>query len=403
VGTKVLTVSQLTSQVKGVIENNYSSVWVSGEVTEYKKASSGHWYFTLKDAGARLPAAMFRGCNLRARCDLKDGMEIVARGGLEVYLPHGKYQLIVQEFIPKGQGALDIALQQLKKKLFEKGYFSPARKRPLPRYPGRIALVTSPTGAAVRDILEVLGRRWPATEVWVCPVRVQGDTAAGEIAAALALLARVGGVDVIILGRGGGGTEDLHAFNDERVADAIFRAAVPVVSAVGHEIDLTIADLVADVRALTPSEAAERAVPDRAELGKDLVDRALRLKQLLWGRLEHARGRLDDLADRRAFRRPLDRVQDLAQSVDGLGERLERGWNVRLEGLRQQLAAQAARLESLSPLNVLGRGYSLTRRVSDGLVVRVSNQLRPGDLLRTVVHDGQFTSRVEEIAPPVGK
>ena len=258
------------------------------------------------------------------RFDPKDGMEVFARGALNVYEPQGKYQLKVEELIPKGLGAQEAALRQLKEKLAAKGYFRPERKRLLPRFPRRLALVTSPSGAAIRDMLEILSRRWPATEIRICPVRVQGDSAAAEIAGAVALLNRVQGIDVLILGRGGGSTEDLSAFNDERVADAVFRSRIPVVSAVGHEIDVTIADLVADKRALTPSEAAELVVPDRAELLKMLGETDLRLREMLWGRLENARLRLADTTGRPVFRRPLDRIHGLDQRLDELGERLHR-------------------------------------------------------------------------------
>jgi exodeoxyribonuclease VII large subunit len=399
-GVKVLSVSELTGQVKGMLEEEFASIWVCGEITALKKHQSGHWYFSLKDAGAVLPAVMFRGPNLRVRFDPKDGMEVIARGSLNVYPPQGKYQLKVEELIPKGLGAQEAALRQLKEKLAAKGYFHPERKRPLPRFPKRLALVTSPSGAAVRDMLEILGRRWPATEVWVCPVRVQGETAAGEIASALALVNRVGTVDVIILGRGGGSTEDLGAFNDERVADAIFSSGIPVVSAIGHEIDVTVADLVADKRALTPSEAAELVVPDRGEMLKKLAEMNYRFGELLGGRLESARRRLADFADRRVFRRPLDRINDLDQNLDVLGDWLNRGMRQRLERWRQVVQTSAARLETLSPLNVLSRGYSLTKRACDDKVVRSADQVRPGDLLVTVLERGQLTSRVEQVNGP---
>jgi exodeoxyribonuclease VII large subunit len=392
---KVLSVSELTAQVKNTLEDGFTTVWISGEVTGFKKHQSGHWYFKLRDAGAVLGAVMYRGVNLRARFDPKDGMEVIARGRLSVYPPQGNYQIQIEELHAAGLGAQEIALRQLKEKLFNKGYFAPDRKRLLPRFPKKIALVTSPSGAAVRDMLEILGRRWPAAEIWVCPVRVQGDTAPAEIVGGLQLVNSTGGFDVVILGRGGGSSEDLAAFNDESVADAIFLSRTPVVSAVGHEIDLTVADLVADVRALTPSEAAERVVPDRAELLRWLGETEGRLRELLWGRLENAQKRLQDIADRRVFRRPLDGVHDLEQRLDGLGERLHRGGRQRLERSRQQLEAAAARLETLSPLNVLARGYSLTRRATDQQVVRSADQVQPGEVLLTVVHQGRIISRVE--------
>src|SRR5262245_6684853 len=249
---KVLTVVELTRQIKGLLEEAFPSVWVSGQISNYRPAASGHLYFTLKDAEAQLPAAMWRGLAMRLRFQPHDGLEVIARGRVEVYPPHGKYQLIIEELQPKGTGALELAFRQLCEKLEKLGFFEPARKKPIPRFPRRVALVTSPTGAAVRDMLEVLGRRWPAVEVLVCPVRVQGEGAAAEIAAAVKLLNQLHqrgrlSLDVLIVGRGGGSLEDLWAFNEEVVAQAIFQSLVPVVSGVGHETDLTIADKVADV------------------------------------------------------------------------------------------------------------------------------------------------------------
>src|SRR5205807_309013 len=285
---------------------------------------------------------------------------------------------------------------QLKEKLLKLGYFALERKRPLPRFPLRVGLVTSPSGAAVRDMLEILGRRWPAVEVWVCPVRVQGDGAAEEIAAAICLLNQVPSIEVMIVGRGGGSAEDLWAFNAECVARSIFESRIPVVSAVGHEIDLTIADLVADFRALTPSEAAERIVPDREELYEGLGHIESRMRTLLLQQLQSAKMRLIDLAQRRTFRLPLDGVQELERRVDEWVERLHRAIRQRMMRTHERLQAQAAHLATLSPFNVRGRGYSLTRREADRIVVRSPEQVRPGDRLVTDVQNGQIISRVEQ-------
>jgi exodeoxyribonuclease VII large subunit len=397
-GIQVLTVSQVTQAVRQLLEAGFPSVWVMGEISGLKRHNSGHQYFNLKDANAVLKAVLFRGIGFRLRFDLKDGMEVIARGGLSVYAPQGNYQLIVEEIQPKGIGALELALRQLKEKLLARGYFDPKRKRPLPNFPRRVALVTSPSGAAVRDMLEILGQRWPAAEVWVCPVRVQGDGAAQEIAEALALLNRVRpGPDVLILGRGGGSAEDLGAFNEEIVADAIFASRIPVVSGVGHEIDITIADLVADCRAETPTAAAIRAVPSRLEQMELLSKREDRLHELLHSRLQAARQRLDELAQRRAFRLPLERVRDLERRLDDWDERLTRAVRQRVQQTQERAAALAARLETLSPLNVLGRGYSLTRNEA-GQLIRDAAQVQPGDRLVTLLHQGRLVSRVEETA-----
>jgi exodeoxyribonuclease VII large subunit len=394
-GVKVRSVSDLTSEVKALLEEGFPSVWVAGEVSDCKKAGSGHVYLILKDAKAQLRAALWRGVALRLKFDLKNGQEVVARGRLSLYAPWGEYRLEIEEVIPKGIGVAELALQQLLQKLFRLGYFDPKRKKPLPAFPRRVALVTSPTGAAVRDMLQILGRRWPAAEVWVCPVRVQGEPAPEQITEAIRLLNRVGGVDVIILGRGGGSAEDLSTFNAEIVARAIYESRVPVVSAVGHEIDVTVADRVADKRAATPSEAAELVTPDRQELLEQLQADEARLKTLLGQRLEQTCERLRLLQQRRVFRFPLERVRDLERRLDDLQGRLARGMRQRLGRAQQQVEALAGRLQTLSPLNVLGRGYSLTRTESTQEVVRRAEQVRPGDSLVTIVQHGRIVSRVE--------
>jgi exodeoxyribonuclease VII large subunit len=395
---KVRTISELTQEVKALLEEGFASVWVSGEVSNLARPGSGHLYFSLKDAEATLRAVIWRGIALRLRFDPRDGLEVIARGRLTVYPPRGDYQLVIEELHPKGIGAQELALRQLKEKLFRLGYFDPQRKKPLPHLPQRLALVTSPTGAAVRDILEILARRWPAAEVWVVPVRVQGEGAAQEIAAALQLLNRLAvRPEVVILARGGGSTEDLWAFNEEIVAHAIHDSRVPVVSAVGHEIDLTLADLVADRRALTPSEAAELVVPNREELLEGVRGLEARMRELLLARCQGAWQRLQDLAERRAFRLPLERVRDQERRLDDWEDRLQRALQQRLVLARQGVAALAARLESLSPLNVLGRGYSLTRKAADGTVLRSAAQVTVGDRLVTTLHQGRIRSRVEEI------
>lgn len=396
-GVKVCTVSELTRQVKSLLEEDFASIWVSGEVSNLSRPGSGHLYFCLKDAQAQLRSVIWRGTALRLKFDLKDGQEVIVRGRITVYEPRGDYQLIIEQIQPKGMGALELALRQLREKLFVKGYFDPKRKKPLPRMPKRIALVTSPTGAAVRDMLEILGRRWPAAEVWVCGVSVQGDGAAQDIAAKIRQLNAIKpSVDVMIVGRGGGSLEDLWAFNEEPVAQAIFESKIPVVSAVGHEVDLTIADLVADKRALTPSEGAELVVPDRQELSEQMAATETRLRELLLYRLQTARNRLQAVADRRALRRPLDRVHDAERCLDDLHQRLHRSALQRTTFGHKQLEALAGRLESLSPLNVLGRGYSLTRSAKNGHLINNVDQVQAGEQIVTQLHRGRIVSKVEE-------
>jgi exodeoxyribonuclease VII large subunit len=409
-GVKVLTVGELTRGVKLLLESAYAPVWVEGEVSNLARPGSGHVYLTLKDDAAPLKAVIYRGVALRMRFDLRDGMKVIVRGRLTVYEPRGEYQLLIEEVQPKGIGPLELAFRQLKEKLSVLGYFEPRRKKQPPRFPRRVTLLTSPTGSAVRDMLEILSRRWPATEVWVCPVRVQGDGAAGEIAAALAQLNRIGGpdaspeqrIDVILLGRGGGSLEDLWAFNEEVVAHAIFRSRIPVVSGVGHEDDLTIADLVADVRALTPSEAAERIVPDGAEILAWLGQVEVRLRALLLRGVQTAREHLAELASRRCFRAPQDRIREEQQRLEGWDERLGRSARQRLAQTRERLGALAGRLEALSPLNVLARGYSVTRK-EDGSVVRDAEQVRPGDRVVIQVRRGRLVGRIEECHLAAGR
>jgi exodeoxyribonuclease VII large subunit len=322
-----------------------------------------------------------------------------------VYAPRGGYQLIVEKMFPKGLGAAELALRELREKLFRLGYFDPNRKKPLPRFPRTICLVSSATGAAVCDMIEILGRRWPIARVVVQPTLVQGDSAAEQIARGIRDVNRwkerkLVQIDVIILGRGGGSAEDLAPFNTEVVAQAIFESRIPVVSAVGHEVDVTIADSVADVRASTPSHAAELTVPDRSDMMDCLRKAEARIHDSTRRQLQLARRRIDDLACRRGFQLPLERVHDLDRRLDELGQRMQRAANVDLASGKHAISALAARLEALSPLNVLARGYSLTRTEAKSVLVRSADQVQPGDRLITKVHRGQIVSRVESVEPP---
>ena len=391
----VQTVSELTGEIKDLIEGNLPEVWVCGEVSSCLRANSGHIYFTLKDEGAQVSAVVWRNTASRFRFELHDGLQVVVNGSVEVYAPRGSYQVIVRQLIPQGVGALELAFRQMHAKLEAEGLFNPARKRPIPRFPKRIALVTSPTGAAVRDMIQVITRRWQAADIIIVPVKVQGDGAAEEIATALRNVHRLSDVDVVICGRGGGSLEDLWAFNEEVVARAIAACRLPVISAVGHEIDVTIADLVADVRALTPSEAGERVVPDHAEVTRALDNLRQRLVSGLKNRAANARLKLDGLASRRVIARPFQRVHDEFTRLDELDVRLRRAVRQRVVAAKQQLDLAAATLDALSPLKVLGRGYSITRRAETGDLVTTSDQLAIGDRITTILAAGQLTSRVE--------
>lgn len=394
---EVLTVSELTAILRGVVEQCFPAVWVAGEISNLARAASGHVYFTLKDEGAQLRAVMWRSAAQRLRFELRDGLQVVAHGPLEVYPPRGQYQLIVEQVVPQGMGALELALRQLQQKLAAEGLFAPERKRPLPAFPRRIALVTSPQGAAVRDMIQVLARRWRLADVLVVPVAVQGDGAAKQIAEALGAVGRLPRVDVVITGRGGGSLEDLWAFNTEEVVRAIAACPVPVVSAVGHEIDVSLADLVADRRALTPSEAAELVVPDQQELRQVLGQLQRRMRAAIQRRFELARVQLEGFASRRCYTRPFDRLHDLTARVDEQAERLQRVMRQRVAALRAELTTLAGRLAALSPLHVIARGYSVTRRLADGSLVRDAAVLQPGERLLTQFARGAATSVVERV------
>jgi len=391
----VQTVSELTGEIKDLIEGNLPEVWVRGEVSNCLKANSGHVYFTLKDEGAQIAAVMWRNTAARIRFDMHDGLQVVVNGGVEVYKPRGSYQVIVRQLIPQGVGALELAFRQMHAKLEAEGLFNPARKRPIPRFPKRIALVTSPSGAAVRDMIQVITRRWKTADIVIVPVKVQGEDAAQQIAAALRGVHQLPNVDVVICGRGGGSLEDLWAFNEEVVARAIAACRLPVISAVGHEIDVTIADLVADVRALTPSEAGERVVPDRAEVLSTLDNLQQRLVSGLQNRAGKARLQLEGLRSRRVFTRPFQRVHDELTRVDEFDVRLRRAIRQRAVASKQQLDLAAATLDALSPLKVLGRGYSITRCAETGELVTGSEQLVIGDRITTILASGQLTSCIE--------
>ena len=372
---RVWSVSELTALVKATLEGDFADLAVCGEVSNLARPRSGHVYFSLKDDGAQLRAVLWKADARRLVFDLTDGLAVRAWGDLTVYAPRGEYQLIVRKVEPEGIGPLELAFRQTVERLKAEGLFDPGRKRPLPRFPRRIVIVTSPTGAAVRDLLQVIGRRWAAVDLLIAPTRVQGPGAAQEVAAAIATANRVEGADLIIVARGGGSLEDLWAFNEEVVARAIFASRLPVVSAIGHEVDVTVADLVADRRALTPSEAGELCVPDAREVRAALDATRDRLALAAGSRLALARADLDALRDR------LDRAP---------GRDLDRR--------RERLGRLAAALEALSPLAVLARGYSLTTH-ADGSPLRAAADARPGDLLRTRLADGAFTSRVEPSGP----
>lgn len=389
--SRVYRVGELQAAVRDFLEEGFGRVWVEGELSGVKRPQSGHIYFTLKDEKARLDVVLWRSSAGRLRFDLEDGLVVRVRGRLTVYAPQGRYQMEADSLEPVGAGPLQVAFEQLRRRLEAEGLFDPARKRGLPAFPRRIALVTSPSGAAVRDLIHVASRRWPPLELVVVPVRVQGAGASEEIAAAIRI-ADARGFDVLVVGRGGGSLEDLWAFNEEPVARAIFLAKTPIVSAVGHEVDVTISDLVADVRAATPSAAAELVTPDRAQIMGGLRGTGQRLARALRGLLDEGRRRIDAVAAARVFRRPLERVHEAGLLVDEVGARLARAGSELLRAKGESLEHAAARLDALSPLKVLARGFSVTLR--DGRVLTRAADARPGDELRTILAEGEVRSRV---------
>ncbi|TWT41593.1 exodeoxyribonuclease VII large subunit [Botrimarina hoheduenensis] len=405
---QALSVGQLTAQIKGTLEETFPSVWVTGEVSNFSRPQSGHCYLTLKDDVAQIRAVIWRGSASRMAFELRDGVELICHGHLDLYGPRGTYQLVIDRAMPRGVGALEQALRELKARLAKEGLFDAAKKRPLPRFPRRVGFVTSPTGAAVRDFLQVLGRRSSGVEVLVIPTRVQGEGAAEEIAAAIRAANRVRpALDTLVVGRGGGSLEDLWAFNEEPVVRAIANSRIPTISAVGHEIDVTLADLAADLRALTPSEAAERIAPSSAELSSRIGSLRDRLHRSVWRRTQASRQRLTGLAARRPLARPFVLLEDRQRLLDELermaGERISRKL-----GDRQALLARiAGQLDSLSPLGVLARGYSLTTHGESsghgespskiGSVVRSADRLAPGDLIHTRLAVGRVASIVKSI------
>jgi exodeoxyribonuclease VII large subunit len=393
-----LSVWELTAQVKDLVEAAFPRVWVSGEISNLSRPQSGHCYLTLKDDRAQLKAAMWRPVASRVRFDMQDGLEVICQGRLEVYAPRGNYQLIIDQIEPKGMGALELAFRQLREKLAREGLFDPARKRPLSSFVRQIAVVTSPTGAAIRDFLQVLGRRWRGADVLIAPARVQGEGAAEEIAAAIKMLNQLARpIDCLVVTRGGGSLEDLWAFNEEIVVRAIAASRIPVISAVGHEIDVTLSDLAADLLALTPSEAAELVAPAAEELFAELSQIQKRMTAALRSRALTARSHLDAIQRHHAFRRPFQLIYDLTRLVDDLSVRGHRSIRHRLQLARQQTETFASRLESLSPLAVLGRGYSITERTADGRVIRSASELAPGEQISTRFAHGKSISRVEKV------
>lgn len=436
----IYTVSRLNRETRLLLYSHFGSLWVEGELSNLAQPASGHWYFTLKDAAAQVRCAMFRPQTRMVGFAPRNGDHVLVQAQVGLYEPRGDFQLIVEFMEPAGFGALQQAFEALKRKLAAEGLFDARHKKPLPRLPSRIGVITSPTGAALRDILTVLKRRFPSTPVVIYPAKVQGADAPGELRHALNLAVKRGECDVLILARGGGSLEDLWAFNDEALARAVHACPIPVVSGVGHEVDFTIADFVADLRAPTPSAAAEAVSPDGAEWLERLVRLENRLGQRLQSRLAHDKRVLSFLEKRLETQHPQRRLQAWMQRLDELEPRLHRALRARIATGRERLAvriqrlerqhpagrlgplrdralqlharlhtamgrrletqnnrmAQASRaLETVSPLSTLQRGYAIARRQRDGLILRAARDIRPGERMETRLAEGTLVSVVE--------
>ncbi|MCC7463038.1 MAG: exodeoxyribonuclease VII large subunit [Gammaproteobacteria bacterium] len=393
-GEAVYSVSRLNREARLLLEAGLGRIWVEAEVSNLARPSSGHWYFTLKDSGAQLRCAMFRQRNQYARCQPRDGQQVLARGRISLYEPRGDYQLIVEQLEEAGLGALQRAFEALRERLAAEGLFAPERKRPLPAAPATIGVITSPTGAALRDVLHVLARRCAAARVVIYPVPVQGAAAAPAIAAALDLASARAECAVLILARGGGSLEDLWAFNDERVARAIARCALPVVTGIGHETDFTIADYVADQRAPTPSAAAERVAPDTGGWLAQLARLAARFGAAMQRHLAEDARRLAHVEHRLERAHPGTRLAQSAQQLDEFEQRLLRALRERLQraGMRVELAARA--LQAVSPLATLARGFAVLTRTRDGALLTDAATIAPGEEIDARLVRGSLRARV---------
>ncbi len=389
---KILTVFELTRRIKSVLETDFSAVVVTGEISNLKRHTSGHIYFTIKDEKASLSATIWRSRAAYLTFTPHDGMKVIARGSITVYEVRGSYQLDVVSLKPLGIGELQIAFEKLKQKLAAEGLFDPKHKKNLPEYPERIGIVTSPTGAAIQDILNIISRRFPSVEIILYPVKVQGAGAAEEIAEAISDLNKFGKVDVLIVGRGGGSIEDLWAFNEEVVARAIYASKIPVVSAVGHEIDFTIADFVSDLRAPTPSAAAELVVHNRYELIDNIRNFLYTMQQSLLSKVDDNRSHVAGLVSSYAFNNPIDKVRQFSQRIDELERLLNISFIHKFKSTKQYIAGLSDRMNSLNPENIINRGYAIVYKNSH--IVDSSRNLALADDINIKFKDGNVDAAI---------
>jgi exodeoxyribonuclease VII large subunit len=398
----IYTVQEVTRYIRLRLDEDtvLSDIYVKGELSNLSQPTSGHLYFTLKDESSELRCVMFREKNQGLKFTPEDGMSVILRGHISVYERRGSYQLYVEEMQAEGIGALYLAFEQLKKKLKGEGLFDNKYKKPIPSFPRQIGIITSPTGAAIRDMLNITKRRFPHVHILLAPVAVQGEEAPGQIVNAIRLMNRVSAelmkIDVLVVGRGGGSIEELWAFNEEAVAREIFASKIPVISAVGHETDFTIADFVADRRAATPSEAAELVVPDKREIERNLSSLELRMQQNIYNTIEYHRKRLESIEKNILFRKPTERINQYRQTVDEIKRAIFAASTHLLTLHRKSLQALTGKLDALSPLAILDRGYSICSRLPEGKIVRSVEDISVGDALKILFTDGEATSEVKE-------
>ncbi|MFA5156465.1 MAG: exodeoxyribonuclease VII large subunit [Candidatus Omnitrophota bacterium] len=391
----VYTISEITRDIKLILENTFGEIWLEGEISNFKAATSGHFYFTLKDETTVIAAAMFARANRDVKFKVEDGLKVICFGRIEVYGPRGQYQIIVEKIEPKGIGAQQLAFEQLKNKLFKEGLFSPEHKRPLPLMPFCVGIVTSSVGAAVRDILQILKKGAPCVDVVIRSVRVQGEQAAEEIAAAVDDFNRFKQVSAVIVCRGGGSVEDLWSFNEEVVARAIYNSKIPVISAVGHQINITLSDLVADVFVETPSAAAKLIVDKKNSLLSELDNCRYEIRSSVIEAIHSLNAGLMHL--RQMLKSPQDRLMEKQQLLDEVNSGLFLNMKHYLEICKQKTGNLIQRLDALSPLSILSRGYSLSMLMPQGAIVKDVSGLKAGDVVKTVLSKGSFLSSVQEV------
>ena len=394
---RIYTVTEITREIKGILEKSFPTIWVEGEISNYTLHSSGHRYFSLKDENAQIRCTLWRFRGDWLRFEPEDGIQVIASGSISVYERNGQYQLDVTELIPAGLGKLEIAFQKLKEKLWRQGLFEEEHKKPIPEFPESIGLVTSPTGAAIRDMIKIVQERFPSVRMIVNPVRVQGEGAAQEIARAIGEFNRFAKVDVMIVGRGGGSLEDLWAFNEEMVARAIYDSKIPVISAVGHQIDFTISDFVADLRAPTPSAAAQMVVKDKEGLLKELRSNLQKLTSNQTSLIEYSKQQLKAVQQSYGFKRPSDLVSQASQRADDLTRGLLERTKNYFEFHKNSLSLNDEKLEALSPLSVLRRGYSIARKLPKLEIIKDAVLLKKEDRLEVKFFKGKVRSKIEQV------